>query len=352
MTPQAQQSSLMSLMSLSPLSALAGGAGASSFLKDPNAIYVGILKSHTIASNLIQRFNLRAVYKRKLESRLEKKLASNSDFSSGKDSLIKIEFTDKDPVRAAAVANGYVDELFSQNSRLALTEAAHRRQFFESQLATEKDHLADAEVDLKKTQEETGLFQANAQAMASISAIETLRANITARQVELQSLQQAATAENPQVVRLQTELKEMRAQLQALQQKAGNGPGDVFVPTAKVPEVALIYMRKLREVKYHETLFELLARQFEVAKLDEAKTAPAIQVVDRADVPDRKSGPHRTLIVLGGGILGVVFIVFYVMAREYLRTMSNDVETGPKMAFIRQRLAVRSRSARLRGSEQ
>lgn len=335
MTPQTQQSSLTSLMSSSPLAALAGGSAAASLLKDPNAVYIGILKSRTVADDVIRKFDLKKLYKQRFDSQTRKSLASHSSFTSAKDSLIQIEFKDHDPRRAAEVANAYVDELFAQNSRLAITEASYRRAYLERQLASEKDRLADAEVDLKRTQEQTGVFQANTQAQASIIAIEGVRANMTAKQVELQSLQQAATSENPQVIRLRSELEELRSQLASLEQKAPAQPGNVFVPTAKVPEVALEYTRKVREVKYHETLFELLARQYEAARLDEARTAPAIQVVDKAEVPDRRSGPYRLLIVLGALFAGLLGAIFWILFRHYLVTLESDLENGPKLAFIR-----------------
>jgi tyrosine-protein kinase Etk/Wzc len=339
MTPERQQSSLTALLSISSLAGLgAGGSGAGSLLKDPNSVYIGILKSETIANDLIGKFHLAQVYKTKYPTDTRKSLASHSDITSGKDSLIHIEFSDHDRQRAADVANAYVAELFAQNSRLALTEASYRRQYLEVQLENEKNQLADAEVDLKQTQEKTGLFQATTQAQASIVAIESLRANITANEVQLQSLQQSATEENPQVVRLRSELQELRSQLANLERKSSSEPGNVFVPTAKVPAVALEYTRKLREVKYHETLFELLARQYEAAKLDEARAAPVIQVVDKAEVPDVKSSPHRLLMAAVAGFLGFFGAIFYILFRHYLTILRQDYENGPKLALLQSQL--------------
>jgi len=142
---------------------------------------------------LIKRFDLQRVYKTKRLSDAEDVLRGNSKFVAGKDSLITITVVDKDPNRAASLANGYLDALYEQNGSLALTESGQRRVFFEQQLAREKNALADAEVELKRTQEQTGLIAPFGQAQVEIEAIQQLRAQITSRQVELGVLQQSST---------------------------------------------------------------------------------------------------------------------------------------------------------------
>lgn len=316
--PQSSPGSAMSqlagqLGSLGSVGALGGLGG----LKSPGDIYVGILESRTIADTLIKRFDLQHVYKKKRLSDTEKKLKSNSKFVSGKDTLITISVEDHDPQRAADLANGYLDALYEQNGRLALTESGQRRVFFEQQLAREKDALADAEVDLKKTQEQTGLIVPSGQALAAIDAIQSLRAQITSRQVELSVLQQSATNDNPEVVRIRTEIEGFQAQLRKLEDDSSQRtPGNVQAPTAKVPELALEYIRKQREVKYHETLFELLARQYELARLDESREAPLLQVVDKAIVPDKSSGPLRGLLLVAGILLGLILGIGWVFLKN------------------------------------
>jgi uncharacterized protein involved in exopolysaccharide biosynthesis len=280
-----------------------GGLGA---LQSPGDIYLGILKSRTIADTLIMRFSLQNVYKAKRLSDAEISLKEHSTFVAGKDTLITITVADNDPHRAEDIANGYLDALYEQNGRLALTESAQRRVFFEQQLTREKDALADAEVDLKRTEEQTGIIAPSSQALVAIEAVEQLRAQITSQEVRLSVLQQSATDQNPEVVRSRIEIERLQQQLQKLENDTSQRPpGSVHAPTAKVPELALAYVRKQREVKYHETLFELLARQYESARLDESREAPLLQVIDRAVVPDKKSGPHRALIVMAGLFLGL-----------------------------------------------
>jgi uncharacterized protein involved in exopolysaccharide biosynthesis len=330
--PGSGMSQMMSqLGSLSSLGALSGG------LKSPGDVYVGILKSRTIADDLIKRFDLQKIYKTKRISDTAKKLKDRSTFVSGKDTLITISVEDHDANRATSLANGYLDALYEQNGRLALTEASQRRLFFEQQLEHEKDVLADAEVELKKTEEQTGLISPGGQAQLGIDSIAQVRAEISSREIELDALKQAATDQNPAVVRLQTQIDGLQQQLQKLENgSAVRRPGNVLPATAKVPELALEYVRKEREVKYHEVLFGLIAKQYESARLDEAREAPVLQVVDRAVVPDRKSGPPRTLIMLASCLLGALAGAGWIIAKDFVEKLRLDPARGPKYLALRQ----------------
>lgn len=306
-------------------------------LKGTGEIYVGILESRTIADALIDQFSLQKVYKTKKLSDTEKALMNHSKFIVGKDTLVTIAVEDHDPKRAADLANGYMDLLHRQSGRLALTESAQRRLFFEEQLEREKNALADAEVELKSTQERTGLISPNGQTQVEIEAIAEVRAQITSREVELSALKQAATDLNPQVVRIQTEIADLQRQLQKLQNDSGKRePGSVQLPTSKVPEFALEYVRKQREVKYHEVLFELIAKQYEVARMDEARDAPVLQVVDHAVIPDKKSGPRRVLWLIAGCILGALAGVAWVVVRAAMAKMRAEPASAAKLDVLRQ----------------
>jgi tyrosine-protein kinase Etk/Wzc len=333
--PQTAPGSGMSQMA-SQLGSL-GALGALSGLKSPGDVYLGILGSRTIADELIKRFDLQKVYKTKKISDTEKELKSRSTFVSGKDTLITISVGDHDPNRAAELANGYLDALREQNGRLALTESSQRRLFFEEQLEREKNALEDAEVELKKTQEQTGLIAPSDQAQVEIETMAQVRAQITSLQIELAATKQGATDENPQVVRLQTQIAGLEQQLQRLQSDpTKRQPGSVELPTAKVPELALEYVRKQREVKYHETLFELIARQYEAARLDESREAPVLQIVDRALVPDKKSGAPRTLLVLTATLLGAFLGIIWVLFRHVVGRFQEDPVKAKQLEALRQ----------------
>jgi tyrosine-protein kinase Etk/Wzc len=303
---------------LSQLSGLGGGGGLLGTAKTPGDLYVGILKSGSIAGELVQRFDLKNVYKVKKESQAEKVLADNSRFDLGlKDSIVTIAITDKSPARARDLANGYLEALRQTNSRLALSEASQRRLFFGQQLAKEKDELADAEVDLKRTEEQSGFIAPAGQTASEIQTIAQTRAEISVRQAELSGLRQSDAEENPDVLRLQGEIGNLQGQLARLESGSGKDVGTA-IPTSKVPAVALDYVRKEREVKYHEALFEMLARQYESARLDEAHEAPLLQVLDPASYPDSKSGPPRMLIALFGLLLGLLTGCAWVLVRSRL----------------------------------
>ena len=323
--------------SSSTASALAGqlsqlsGLGAGSLMggiKSPSDLYVGILKSRSVRSELIKRFDLKGVYSVKKESEAEKLLASHSDFDIGiKDSIVTISVTDKSPARARDMANAYLDVLRETNGHLALTESSQRRLFFGQQLAKEKDDLANAEVELKKTQETSGLIAPMGQTAAEIQIIADTRAQIASRQVELSALRQSATEQNPQLIRLQSEIKDLEGQLSRLQTGAGKSGGGA-IPTAKLPALALDYVRKSREVKYHEVLFEMLSRQYEAARIDEAREAPLLQVLDIASYPDAKSFPPRMLMMLGGLILGCLAGSGWVLLHERFATFFASLRFG------------------------
>jgi len=299
--PQQQQSSLAAFASGS-MGGLAGSMGSQLGMKNPGDMYIGILKSRTIGDDIVARFHLKEVYGKRLLSDARKALGKSASFTSGKDSLITILVKDRDPHRAADIANAYVDELHEQNSRLALTDASQRRLFFEQKLNEEKDALANAEIALKATQQSTGLLAPAGQAQVLLMSSAQFRAGIASRLVQLQAMRSYATEENSQMQLLEREIAALQQQLSLVEAK-GSG-SKLEVSGSRLPEATLEYIRKVRDLKYHETLFELLAKQYEAARIDEAKESPLIQVVDRAVVPDKQSRPSRMLLILGGALAG------------------------------------------------
>jgi uncharacterized protein involved in exopolysaccharide biosynthesis len=284
---------------------------------------------------LVQAFSLRQLYDEPIVSDARKVLAKRSSFSSGRDSLIKISVEDRDPKRAAALANAYVEELYKQNSRLALTESAQRRLFFERQVEAQKKALADAEVALKSTQERTGVLQVNSQVESVILSMARLRAEIVSREVALSSLEKAATPQNPEVVRQQTELSALREQLQKLEASGDpRRPGDPLILTSQVPKAGLEYVRALRDLQYNEALFELLSKQYQAARIDEAKDAPVIQVVDSAVPPERKSWPQRGLLIFVGLFFSAILACIVALARSHFA----GPEDAEKLRLLRNRL--------------
>jgi uncharacterized protein involved in exopolysaccharide biosynthesis len=297
--------------------AAVGGGGLLGAAKSTGDLYAGILGSRSIAEKLIQRFDLKKAYGAKRESDAVKSLAAHTVvLADTKSGILTVTVTDKSPERARDLANGYLDALRETNGRLALTESSQRRFFFDQQLAKEKNDLADAEVELKKVEEQTGFIAPAGQTSAEIQTITQTRAQIAVRQVELSALRQSSTDMNPDMVLLRSEISDLEGQLARLQ-AGGQGRETGAIPTEKVPQLQLTYVRREREVKYHEALFEMLARQDEAARLDESRDAPLLQVLDPASAPDRPSSPHRTLIAAGGLLLGLTIGIGFVLGRAY-----------------------------------
>lgn len=309
--PQQVQSSLSSLISAT------GGLAASGMasqlgLKNPADLYIGILKSRTIADDIVNRFQLQKIYHAKLHSGARAILGSHATFASGKDTLIKISVKDRDARRSADLANAFVNELYKQNSRLAITDASQRRLFFDQQLSHEKDALADAEIALKATQQSTGLLMPGGQVEVLIRSGAQIRAEIASREVEIEAMRSYATESNPQLQTVKKEIAALEVQLGQIESSGASG-SSFELSANRLPEASLQYIRKMRDLKYHETLFELLAKQYEASKIDEAKQAPVIQVVDWAVVPDQDSRPRLPLAsivaiaaFLGSGLLVLI----------------------------------------------
>lgn len=293
--------------------------------KNPSALFVRLLESRTVADSLAARFDLMHIYGTGRLSQCRQRLAALTQIETTKEGVITISVNDRDPARAAEMANAYVSELIAMNQKLTLGEAARRRVFFEKQVGAARLQLSSAEDAMKQTQESTGMIQLDGQAKAFIESISSLRARIAIQQVQVEQMQTFATEQNPDLVRKQEELASLRGEFRQLQQ-TGFSVG-VETPSAKLPAAGLEYVRRLRELKYSETLFELLSKQLEAARIDEAKNATAIQVIDAAEIPDRKSGPNRLLIVCLGFATGCAASLLWILTQDVITRANADPES-------------------------
>lgn len=341
-----QQGNTMTSMLTSELSNVGGGmaalAGGALGIKDQNDMYVAMLKSETVEDAMVQRYGLMKEYHADYLSFARKDFENHAKVeASKKDGLIHIAVNDSNAQRAAELANGWVDQFRKLSERLAIGEAAQRRLFFEQQLEQAKDKLADAEEALKRTEQQTGLIELDSQARVLIESAAALRAQITAKEVEIQSMKTFATGQNAQVIQAQQELDSLRAQLAKLGGNETDPDSDMVMAKGKVTEAGLEYVRKLRDVKYYETIFEILARQFELAKLDEAREGSIVQVVDPAIPPDRRSFPKRGYIVLGATAAGFLFGLIFVVMQASFENLQKDPEAKQKLAILRRSLRFR-----------
>lgn len=308
--PQQSQSSAMAL--LSQLGGIAGIATGGSGLKNPNDMYVAMLQSRTIEDRLIDRFNLKQVYKADLREKVRELLENDTDVVSGKDGLITIEVESKDQKLAAPLANAYVDELLKLTRVLAVTEASQRRVFFERQLETTKNNLAAAEAALKHSLDTHGVISVDADSRAVLETGGRLRAQISMKEIQLNSMRAFITNENPDFKRTKEELNSLRTELSRLE----NGRGASITDGEKSDDSGLANIKILRDVKYQQMLYELLAKQYEVARLDEAKDSAIIQVLDPAVEPERKFKPKRAIIVLVSTVATFALALVIAFVRE------------------------------------
>ena len=309
---QSQSSAALFLGQFTTLSQLGDGFG----LRQPSDLFVSMLRSRSVSDAIIERFDLKKLYDKDLLDDARRKLNAQREISTARDGVITIRVDDHDAVRAAAMANAHAEELEKLTMDLAVSEASQRRLLFEKQLRKAKDELGVAEVSLKKFQQESGLITPVDQARLTVSASASLRAQITAKEVQLAAMRSFATTQNPDIIRTQQEVAALRSQLARIEKEPSQSPGDLIVPIGRVPETSLEFIRKYRDVKYYETLFELLAKQYELARVDEAKNATLIQLLDRAIPPERKSKPNRTLIVLFAAFTALLLTVMWVFGRE------------------------------------
>lgn len=343
--PPQQNSSMGSALmaQLGALSSVASLGGGGLGLKNPADLQIALLKSRTVEDAMIDRFHLMGLFHAKLRSAARKSLEGIVDIdSSTKDGLIRISVTDKDSQRAAELANGYVEEFKKYSAGLAVTEASQRRLFFEQQMVQVKDNLATAEEDLKRSEQKTGLIQLDSQARATISLVAGLRAQIAAKQAEISAMHSFATDENPALQLAEQQLAGLQAQAQKIG-ATSEGTTNALLPKGNIQEVSLEYVRKYRDVKYYETIFELLARQYEVAKVDEAKQGAVIQVIDRAVVPDNHSFPKRAFFVLGAAFLGLLFGIGWAFTVEGWKRLSSDPTKRHRLEILKQTLSRRAR---------
>jgi uncharacterized protein involved in exopolysaccharide biosynthesis len=328
--PPQQNSSLGSVLmgqlgGLGSLGSLASLASGNFGVKNPSDIYVALLTSRTVEDAMIQRFALMKEYHEKRMSETRKELERRTTTVAGsRDGLIRISIEDRNPNRAAELANGYVEEIRKLSASLAITEAARRRLFFEQQLQQANDALAQAEDSMAKTQQSTGVLQIDSQARSLIESAAILRAQVVAKQVQITSMRSFAADGNPGLVLAKQGLAALQSHLDRLAGSQQDSGSDINLSKGRVTQSGMAYLRRYRDLKYQETVFELLARQFEIAKLDEAREGSIIQVVDAAVPPDKKSSPHRLLIVIGVTILAFLVGMFWLLMRKKWTSSSEN----------------------------
>ncbi len=321
--PQQQQSAAASM--LASLGNLGGVAGAVGGIKNPADQFIAYMKSVTLQDSLIERFKLLERYEAKTKTDARLALTVSVRAVSGKDGLISVEVDDKDPKFAAELANGFVEELGKLLGKLATTEAQQRRLFFEKQLTQAKNELIRSEIALKATGVSSSVLKSNP--ASAVAAVAGLQAAVTVQEVKLGAMRGYFAETAPDFKQALNELANLRAQL-SKQEK--NSPSTGGKATSEGD-----YVTNYREFKYHETLFELFSKQFEIAKVDEAREGAVIQVLDAAQAPERKAKPKKAMIAVIAALASGFALLLFVFVRQALLNAGQDSESALKMAQLK-----------------
>ena len=346
LTPQQTASAASLLMNQfagagsSSLAAMAG-QGLGLGLKNPNDIYVGMLRSRPVADALIHKFSLAALYHAKDMTAARKKLADRTTIVSEKEGFIAISVSDPDKKRAAELANGYTQELRTVTKDLAVTEASQRRLFYEGQLNEAKSALVGAEMAFQQVQQKKGgLVQPDAQAKAMVEGLAALRAQTSAKQVELEALRSYSTEHSPEVQITERELSSLQGETARMEERSrGSGFGDLSLHD--VPGAGMEYLRAEHELRYRQAIFDLLMKQYDAARLDEAKEAAVIQVLEPAIDPDRRSSPHYAITLLLFAAAGIFIGCLLVLFSCWKELLNSDPYLARQMEELK--CAVRGR---------
>jgi capsule polysaccharide export protein KpsE/RkpR len=311
-------------------------------------LFVAILRSHTAQENIVDQFDLTRVYGipwLHLRARREdacKELDGNTEISQDRKSgTITIYVTDEDPKRSAALAAAYVDQLNRLLATLSTSAAGRERQFLEQRLVEVKKDLDQSMAQLSQFSSRSTTFDPVVQGKATVEAVAALEGELIAAESQLRGLQAIYTAENVRVRSLQARVGELRKQLGALSGKTGldldGGSADIpasempFPSLRELPLLGATYADLFRRSKIEETVYQVLTQQYELAKVQEAKEIPTVRVLDRAEIPPRKWGPHRILLALMGSIVGVLIGCLVVIGKDSWRNWDAN---EPRKMFL------------------
>jgi tyrosine-protein kinase Etk/Wzc len=302
--------------------AISGLGGSFLGVRTPADLWVGILRSEAIKDAIIDRFNLVKAFGSPNKDYTRNTLNRMVRINKSREDIISVTVVDTDPKRAATLANAFVEELDRINKSIVMTSGKRMRVFVEGRLKEASEELAKAEDAVKTFQEKNRAVKLDDQSRAIIEAIANVKGQLMAREVELQTLLSYATPTNPQAELLRTQVEGLKTRLRELEGGQGKilnpSPNDIFIPTTKLPDLTLQYARLLRDAKVQETVQGLLTQQYEMARIQEVKDSPTVQVLDTAQVPEIKIGPNRKRIVVVAVFAAAVLGVFLAFFLDYL----------------------------------
>lgn len=338
--PPDSSSSFSNLMGMMGSSSSAASFGSQMLgLETPGELYLSVLQSRNVLDSLINRFDLAHYYDAHLmvEARnaLEGDTVTALDRKSG---VITISVTVKDPVLAANIAQGYVAELNRVLTEASNSSARRERIFLEGRVKDVKQQLDETSKALSQFSTRSGAIDIPNQARSMVDAGLRLQTELISGRSQLAAMRQTYSEDNPRVRALEAGNAELERQINAmggLNQSSGSNPDskNSTYPSAKeLPALGLTYYDLERKVQVQQALWEALTRQYEVAKVEEAEQTPSARVLDVADVPEKKSGPARSLIVMIGAVLSLLVACIAVVAQALWEAM--DPQEEPKKLIL------------------
>jgi uncharacterized protein involved in exopolysaccharide biosynthesis len=300
---------------------LGGLAGDLMGVKGNGPVFVEILESRTVADRLIEEFQLSREYRTTKIEYTRKVLEAHTKIAEDRKSgVITITVTDREPGRAAAMAQAYIGELDRLVSQLSTSSARRERVFLEERLTTVKSDLDDAATKFSEFASKNTAIDIPAQGKAMVEAAAVLQGQLIAAEAEASGLEKIYTVNNVRVKALKARIGELREQLQKL--GGSTSPAEVrndnslYPSIRKLPLLGVTYADLYRRTKIEETVYELLTQQYELAKVQEAKEIPSVKVLDSAVVPTVKSSPHRVALTWCGTALAFCVAVAWILLRK------------------------------------
>ena len=307
-------------------------------LKTPStAVYSGLLLSETVLGNVVEHSDLQRLLKSKDAQDARVKLRQITSVSTDSSGFVTIAVTHQDPQLARNIANNFLQALAELNDRMSISAASQQRHLYQTELQHERDALENAEGDLKKAEEASGVVLPQNQTQAALFAIDTIRSQIRTQQVRLSALLQSQTDQSPEVVVLRSEIEALEAQLHRLESGGTSAAGEAMT-ASRAPSVNLQFVQLEREVKYHQVLFDLMAKQFESAKLEESSAAPGVQVVDYPEVSLRKAWPSRSLFAIVGAFVGGLVALTIIFIKDRWTVLGADTKKSYSLRALGQAL--------------
>lgn len=290
-------------------------AGGLLGVQSTSDVWIGVLKSTTVNDAIIERFKLRAAYDTETIEKTREKLSKNITVEKSREEIVSVAVEDKDPRKAAEMANAFIEELDKVNKNVSMTSGARAKAFLEARLTDSEKTLAAVEEALRDFQKKNKALKLDEQSKALIESYSALKGSVMAKEIELKTFLSYATAENPKAQTLKYEIGELNGKLRELD--TGTGGDGLLIPASRYPDLSIDYARILREVKVQQTLFELLTQQFEMSRIQEAKDSPTVQFLDVATAPEQEASPNKPVLIILGTALSIMFAVFIALFLEF-----------------------------------